>query len=312
MKSETMKGHQLELFRSALGPDILHLFEDPAIEEIMRNPDGLVWIDRYGEGQILVGPLQSDVNAKRTIEIVASACGKIADREHQRLSGEIPGLGYRFQGVLPDAVNSPAWNIRIPSKKIYTLDDYVAAGIMTAEQQQKLTAAVIEGRNILVVGGTKSGKTTLLNALLVISSTTNERHILIEDTGELRCTAENKVHLHSNQYASSADLLEVTMRLSPKRIIVGEAKRGPDAYTLLMASNTGHKGIQCTIHANSAKDGLERIEELLTESGMIPVPRAIARAIDIIVYIEATRQGRTIREIVEVQGYTNDYLLTPL
>jgi P-type conjugative transfer ATPase TrbB len=312
MKSELMKNHEYQILQSALGPEIVKYLFDPSVEEVMRNPDGNVWIDQKGIGEVLIGPIQNDSNAKRTIEIVASACGKICNREKPILAGEIPGLGYRFQGIMPDSAESPAWTIRIPSEKVYTLEDYVSAKIMTEEQKLVLTSAILEGRNTLVIGGTKSGKTTLVNGMLVVSSTTFQRHVLIEDTGELRCSAPNKVHLHSNKYASASDLLEATMRLSPKRIIIGEAKRGPEAYTFLMASNTGHKGIVCTIHANSAKDGLYRLEELLQENGMVPVPQAIARAIDIIVFIEATPTSRKVQEIVEVIGYSQDYELKPL
>lgn len=312
MKSNALKTSEYYMFQSALGPRILELLtSDRTIEEIWRNPDGQVWIEKGGK-EICVGPIQSDADSKRTIEIVASACGKVCNRENQILSGEIPGYGYRFQALMADAVETPTWAIRIPSDKTYTLEDYVSAAIMTEQQRNVLIREVWKGSNMLVIGGTKSGKTTLVNALLAESSKTDQRHVLIEDTYELKCSAPNKVPLHSNKHASASDLLEATMRLSPKRIIIGEAKRGPEAYVLLMAANTGHKGIICTIHANSAKDGLYRIEELLQEAGMVPVPRSIARAIDMIIFIAATPAGRKIQEIVKVNGYDQDYQLNPI
>lgn len=314
MKSDQMKSHEVSLLQSALGPKIMSLFADSTIVEIMRNPDGNIWVDQHGVGQVLMGPIQSDANAKRTIEIVATATGRVCNREKPILSGEIPGTGHRFQGILPPAADTPAWCIRIKASRVYTLDDYVAAGIMTQAQKEILIEGIKKRKNILVVGATQAGKTTLVNALLDESSKTEQRHILIEDTYELQCNARNKVALHSNDYIQMNDLLAATMRLNPTRIIVGEVKRGMEAYTLLMSMNTGHGGCVSTIHANSAKDGLYRIEELLQENGMIPVPMAIARAIHLVIFIEATPQGRKVQEIAEVKDYNqeNGYLLNQI
>lgn len=313
----SLKSNDFLSFKSALGPVIFELLQnkDKNIEEIMRNPDGTVWVDRKGVGEELIGKVQSDIDAKRTIEIVASATKRICKIESPTVSGEIPGLKYRFQGMMPNNVESPAWTIRIPSENVFTLDDYVTNKIITQEQKVKLIEMIQGGWNILIVGGTSSGKTTFLNALLVESSKMNLRHILIEDTYELRCSAKNKVYLHSNEYASMEDLLEASMRLRPKIIIIGEAKNGPVAGTFLRACNTGHKGTKCTIHANSARDGLHRMEELLEEDGKSPSPRSIARAVQAVVYIEAAHDStwRKVKEIVEVKGYhEGNYILNQI
>ncbi len=310
MKSESMKSSEIRIFRDAVGPKILDLLEDPTVMEIMRNPDGNVWVDRQGKGQTNAGPLQSDANAKRTIECISTASGRTLNKtERPYVSGEVPGYGHRFQGVMPPVVDSPAWCLRVRANRIYTLEDYVTSGIMRQNQKEVILEAVHKRKNILVVGATQAGKTTLVNAILHESSKTQQRHILIEDTYELQCSADNKVYMHSNDTIQMNDLLALTMRMNPTRIIVGEVKRGMEAYTLLMAMNTGHGGCVSTIHANSAKDGLYRIEEILLEANMTAVPRSIARAIHIVIFIEATPEGRRIREIATVTGYTDDYQL---
>lgn len=316
MKNNNLQNELFQHFKSAVGPNIYHLLqnEDGTIEEIMRNPNGTVWVDKKGIGEEITGFVQSNIDALRTIQLVATANKKICNEKNQILSGVIPGLRYRFQGMHPDVVESPVWAIRIPSRDIYTIDNYEAAEIITKAESEALKRAVLKGRNITVVGGTKSGKTTFVNALLAESAKVKERHVLIEDTVELRCKAENCVPLLSNEYSSSAELLVATLRLSPKRIIIGEARIGAVAETMLMAANTGHEGIICTIHASSAIDGIYRIEEMLAEAGKNPVPRSIARALDIIVYIEAQKTGgRKVKEIVKVKGFkNNEYIVTPL
>lgn len=309
MKSEHMKSNEFRVLQSALGPQIMELFDIPGIEEIMRNPDGNVWVDKQGEAERCIGLIQSDANAKNTINVVATACGKICNAENPVLSGVIPGTGYRFQGLISPVVTAPTWTIRIPPPRVFTLDEYVATGIMTDSQKDAITDAVTHRFNILVVGGTRSGKTTLTNAILAETSKMAHRHVLIEDTGELRCSARNKVELLSSELHKMNDLLAATMRLNPTRIIVGEVKRGNEAYTLLMAWNTGHGGGISTLHANSAIDGLRRIEELLQEIHIAPVPQAIARAVHLVLFIEATPEGRKLREVARVVGYDGEYQL---
>lgn len=309
MNFDSIKNNDFLLFKEAAGHRICQLLqnEDNTIEEIMRNPDGTVWVERKGVGEELIGNIQSDVNAKKMIEIVASSMKRICNEKKPTLSGEIPGLGYRFQGFMPTTVDGYAWNIRVPSPFVFTLEDYATAGIISVQQKNILEQFVKEGKNILVAGATRSGKTTFLNGLLVESSKQNNRHLLIEDTRELKCSAKNKVHLRSNEYADQADLLEAAMRASPKRIIIGEVRRGKVAEVYLMSANTGHEGILCTIHCKSALDSLYRLEELLAEAGLTPVPASIIRAVNVVVYIEAARISfqRKVKEIVEVKGYKN-------
>lgn len=317
LKKEILMSDQYRNFLHALGPTIVNLLEnkDKDIEEIMRNSDGSVWVDRKGKGEEFIGNVQSDIDAIRTIQIVASATKRICNAANPFLSGEIPGLGYRFQGVMPDIVESAVWTIRIPSDEVFTLDDYVKAKIMTQEEKDALVQMIIDGWNLIVAGGTSSGKTTLLNAILKESSKLNLRHVIIEDTYELKCSAKNKVVMHSNDYGSMEDILETTMRLRPKHIIIGEAKSGAVTGTFIRSCNTGHKGIKVSLHCNSAKDALLRIEELLEEDGKIPSRRSIARAVRGIIFIEEikTAPWRKVKEIVEVMGYENgDYVLKPI
>lgn len=317
MTVDPFQSNNFQLFKAAAGPVILELLENKNkdIEEIMRNPDRRLFIYQKGKGEVEIDYLQSDMQALQMLQVVASENNQSVKTTSPRLKGVIPGYKYRFQGFLPDVVKSPSWNIRIPATALYTLSDYVESGILTEKQKDKLIELIQIGRNILVVGSTRSGKTTFLNALLEESSKLNVRHGIIEDTPELVCKAPNTFCLLSNQYANAEELLADTLRFGPRRIIIGEARTGQVVGTMLRASNTGHEGILCSIHASSCLDGLYRIEELLEEDGATPSPRSIARAIHTVVFIEVAPDAswRKVKEIVEVKGYQNgNYQLTAI
>ncbi|WP_287385359.1 P-type conjugative transfer ATPase TrbB, partial [Sphingobium sp.] len=235
------------------------------------------------------------------------------------VSAELPayenGLGgERFEGLLPPVSSAPCFSIRKPAARIHRLLDYVADGIMRAEVALALSMAVVERKNILVAGGTSSGKTTLANALLNEMATLDERVIIIEDTRELQCAAPDTVALRTRPgIVSMADLVRSTLRLRPDRIIVGEV-RGGEALDMLKAWNTGHPGGIATVHANSARSALYRIEQLVSE-GVVTVPRRlIADAIDMVVFISGRGTGRRIESVAEVCGLDSDgdYAVTDL
>ena len=160
-------------------------------------------------------------------------------------------------------VAAPAFAIRKPAVAVFNLDDYVEAGIMLPEQAVLLRQAVEQRRNVLVAGGTSSGKTTLVNALLAEVAKTSDRVILIEDTRELQCQAQNLVALRTkDSVASLSDLVRSSLRLRPDRIPIGEV-RGSEALDLLKAWGTGHPGGIGTIHAGSALGALRRLEQLI-------------------------------------------------
>jgi type IV secretion system protein VirB11 len=216
--------------------------------------------------------------------------------------------------LLPPVAPGPCFAIRKPAQRIYTLADYVSDGIMSAEVARALSLAVVERRNLLVAGGTSSGKTTLANALLAELAPRDERVILIEDTRELQCAAPDTVALRTRPgVVSMADLVRSTLRLRPDRIIVGEV-RGGEALDMLKAWNTGHPGGIATVHANSARSALYRLEQLIQEA-VIAVPRRlIAEAIDLVVFIHGRGTARRIAGMEAVEGLdsTGDYALRPL
>jgi type IV secretion system protein VirB11 len=210
--------------------------------------------------------------------------------------------------MLPPVTSTPVFTIRKKALMVFTLDDYVKDGIISESQKEKTIETVQQKKNILIVGGTGSGKTTLANAVLNEVSKTLDRCIIIEDTLELQCTAPDTVFLRSRDHISMNDLLKATMRLRPDRIMVGEV-RGPEALTLLKAWNTGHPGGTATVHANSAVGGLTRLEQLIQEAIPTPQQILIAEAVNIVVFIERFQHGRRIKEIVEVLGYSGtDYI----
>src|SRR6202021_1065008 len=179
-------------------------------------------------------------------------------------------------------VAAPVFAIRKPAVAVFTLDNYVAAGIMRAGQAETLRAAVADRKNILVAGGTSSGKTTLVNALLAEIAKTSDRIVLIEDTRELQCKTENLVALRTKDgVASLSELVRSSLRLRPDRIPIGEV-RGAEALDLLKAWGTGHPGGVGTLHAGSAIGALRRLEQLIQEA-VVTVPRAlIAEPTDLI------------------------------
>ncbi|HWL19085.1 MAG TPA: P-type conjugative transfer ATPase TrbB, partial [Bradyrhizobium sp.] len=230
------------MLRTALGPAIATFLEDPSIVEVMLNPDGRLWIDRLSGGLEDSGRVMSAADGERIVRLVAHHVGAEVHPGSPRVSAELPETGERFEGLLPPVVAAPAFAIRKPAVAVFTLDDYAAAGIMTAGQAAVLRAAVAARKNILVAGGTSTGKTTLTNALLAEIAGTTDRVVLIEDTRELQCRAPNLVALRTKDgVASLSDLVRSSLRLRPDRIPIGEV-RGAEALDLLKAWGTGHPG----------------------------------------------------------------------
>ena len=290
-----------------MGPEIASALADPRTQEIMVNPDGALRIDRLGEGRIDTGVRIPPAQVERIIRLVASHARAEIHGDRPVISAELPPhaegrAGERFEGVLPPVSEAPCFSIRKPAERLHLLEDYVAEGIMPAESAGLLRTAVADRLNILVAGGTSSGKTTLANALLAEMASVDARVILIEDTRELQCPLPDTVALRTRAGAASmTDLVRSTMRLRPDRIVVGEV-RGPEALDMLKAWNTGHPGGIATVHANSARAALTRIEQLVQEA-VVTVPRQlIAEAIDIIVFIAGRGAGRRVAAVVRVAG----------
>lgn len=301
------------MLRTALGAAIARFLEDPAIVEVMLNPDGRIWVDRLAQGLSDTGEHLSPADGERIIRLVAHHVGAEVHSRSPRVSAELPETGERFEGLLPPVVMAPAFAIRKPAVAVFSLDDYVAAGIMTAEQAAMLQQAVASRANILVAGGTSTGKTTLTNALLAEIARTDDRVVIIEDTRELQCAAPNLVAMRTKDgVATLSDLVRSSLRLRPDRIPIGEV-RGSEALDLLKAWGTGHPGGVGTIHAGTGIGALRRLEQLIQEA-VVTVPRAlIAETIDIVAVLAGRGSARRLIELVRVNGLgpDGDYSITP-
>lgn len=293
----------IDKLRHELGPQVELYLNDKTVIEIMLNPDGTLWIERLGLPKEKVGIIEPH-QAEAAMGTVATALGTQITREYPILECELPFDGSRFEAVLPPLVSGPTFTIRKKATQIFTLDDYVFRNIINSNQRKILRDAVQNHKNILVVGGTGTGKTTLTNAILkeMTDLFPDERFIIIEDTAELQCSAPNSVPLRAVEKINMTQLLKVTMRLVPDRIIVGEVRDGA-ALALLKSWNTGHPGGIATVHANDATSGLTRIQQLISEATAAPMEQLIAESINVVISIEKTPQSRRVKEIIEVKGY---------
>ena len=295
-----------------LGQDIGAALQDPEVAEIMLNPDGTLWVERLGQEMAVLGHMSSE-QAQALLASVAASLGAAITRESPIIEGEL-GLidGSRIEGAIAPVVANPAFTIRKRAALVFTLADYVQMAILDPDQAMALREAIAHRLNILVVGGTGSGKTTLVNALIAatVERCPQDRLVIMEDTSEIQCAAKNQVTLRTSDTVEMNRLLKACMRLRPDRILVGEV-RGKEALDLLKAWNTGHPGGIATLHANSALAGLTRLAQLIGEATPTPMPDLIAEAVDLLVYIERTseetpqglRKARQVKEMVRVYGY---------
>lgn len=302
------------MLRTAMGESIATWLADPQVIEIMLNPDGRLWVDRLGEGLADSGELLTAADGERIIRLVAHHVGAEVHVDAPRVSAELPESGERFEGLLPPVVAAPTFAIRKPAIAVFLLEDYVGAGIMSIPEAATLRSGVADRLNILVAGGTGTGKTTLTNALLAEVARTTDRVVLIEDTRELQCRAPNLVAMRTKDgVASLSDLVRSSLRLRPDRIPIGEV-RGAEALDLLKAWGTGHPGGIGTIHAGSAMGALRRMEQLIQEA-VVTVPRAlIAETINLVAVLVREGKGRRLAELARVDGLdpvTGDYRLIP-
>ncbi len=299
------------MLRNAFGPGIALWLEDASVAEVMLNPDGRLWLDRLDGGLADTDAKLSAADGERIIRLVAHHVGIEVHAGQPRLSAELPGTGERFEGLLPPLVSAPVFAIRKPAVALFRLDDYVSAGVLSAAQADVLRQAVDARRNILVAGGTSTGKTTLVNALLAEEVLDGERIILIEDTRELRCAVPNLVALRTRDgVATLADLVRTALRLRPDRILIGEV-RGGEALDLVKAWGTGHPGGIGTLHAGSALGALRRLEQLIQEA-TVTVPRAlIAETINLIAVLAGRGTARRLVELRQVCGLSasGEYVL---
>jgi type IV secretion system protein VirB11 len=313
--------------RRELGETVLSLLADDLTEDIVLNPDSSLWAKQMGSGFQWVGEM-SPTQAASALNTIAAWKGTVMNHERPILETELPLDGSRFEGITSPVVRRPVFAIRLRPKRIFTLNDYEQAGILTNKEDrlnrtrqrerfadsvrglphaQVIRAAVAGRRNILTVGATGSGKTTFVNAILDVMTEVapDDRVVSIEDTTELQCAVPNYVDLRAVGAVTMLDCLRACMRLKPTRIVVGEV-RGAEAHTMLKAWNTGHPGGAATVHANDALSGLIRLESLVAEATAAPQQTLIAEAVDLVVFVDQEPDlaaGRKVREVAVVTGY---------
>ena len=317
--------------RRELGDVILQALADERTEDVVVNPDSRVWIKRQGAGFQQAGEMPA-AQAHAAIGTIAAQRSTVVNYDRPFLEAELPIDGSRFEGIVPPVTSRPVFAIRLRPRRIYTLDDYERSGILTSQTDpmntlrrradfleailglshaEVIRLAVKEKKNILVVGSTGSGKTTLVNAILdaLAQIAPDDRVITIEDTMELQCPVQNFVDLRAVGAVTMLDCLRASMRLKPTRIVVGEV-RGAEAHVMLKAWNTGHPGGAATVHANDALSGLVRLESLVAEATTANQQNLIAGAIDLVVFIDeesALAAGRKVRELLVVTGYESGH-----
>jgi type IV secretion system protein VirB11 len=309
----------IEKLKRELGTLCLKALENPNVIEIMLNSDGRLWIEELGEPIQYIGSMEES-KARALLGTIASYLNTTITIENPILECELPIDGSRFEGLLPPIVSRPTFTIRKKASKIFTLEEYYSKNILTKDNYNLIKQSIYNPndkeqskKNILIVGGTGSGKTTLANAIIdgIVKQTPEDRVVIIEDTAEIQCAAKNNVILRTSNEVSMLALLRATMRLRPDRILVGEV-RGAEALDLLKSWNTGHTGGIATIHANSARAGLIRLEQLIAEATHAPMQTLISEAINIVIFITKTTNGRMVKEVIEVKGYDkskSDYII---
>lgn len=294
------------MLRTAFCPVVREALEAPDTIEVMANPDGSVWIEKSGIGVIISQHTLAPCDRERVIRLVASGVGEAAGRASPIVSAELPGSGERFEGLLPPVSTAPCFSIRKPATTPFELGDYVDQGALAPALATALKDAIASHANILIAGGTSSGKTTFTNALLAEASLHGDRIVILEDTRELKCAAPNVVQLRTHRGSTSLqDLVRSTLRLRPDRIIVGEV-RGAEALDLLKAWNTGHPGGLTTLHANSALGALSRLEQLVSEATARSPFELIAEAVDVIVFMSRAGGQRRVEDAVRVLEFTGE------
>lgn len=300
---EILYERRLAALRTALGELIMSALEDPDVVEIMLNDDGKLFIEKHGKMRH-VGNI-SPQDGEAILSLISTFMDGEYSKESPVIEGELPLDGSRFEGVGPPVTARPSLTIRKKASKVYTLDDYIRSKVLTFSQAEALRKAIIDKKNILVVGGTGSGKTTFCNALIhaIAVLCPEVRMLILEDVRELQCTLENRVFLKATEWTSMAVLATVVNRMRGDRISVGEVRSGKPALELLKLWNTGHPGGVATVHANSAYGGLTRLDQLIQEESANPQRILIGEAVDIAVYLEGKDKKRTVKEIIRVDRY---------
>ena len=303
MTDQEIVQRYLAMLKTALGPDVLSLLDDEEVIEIMLNPDGQIVTDRLGLGKGMAGLSIGPQQGANIIKLVASFKNEVADVESPVVSSEIPIQSARFQGWLPPVVSSPCFAIRKRAIQVFTLQNYVSEGLISQDGADYLKQGVLASKNIMVIGGTSSGKTTFANALLGELYQSDQRILVLEDLPELQVKAEDVVTMETTPFVSMRDLVQGALRMRPDRIIIGEVRDGA-ALELLKAWNTGHPGGVCTLHANSIESAPHRLEDLIQEVVAIVPRNLIVEVVNILVFLERdSNNQRRVSQVAELLGY---------
>lgn len=302
-----------EQLRRILGPEVMRVFDAPETSELYANPDGRVWSVAHGRGHAASGLLLRPAQVEAFLGVAATRLGETVTPAHPRLQGELPGPvfgGARLQGVMPPVTPGPMFKVRKRPRHVVPLEDYVAQGVMTPAEHDALRAAVAADCGIVVAGPTSSGKTYLLNALLreqALRMATHDPVCIVEDTVEVVSLAPNTVSLRTTPTCDFDVLLQVSLRLTPRYLHVGECRR--HALPMLEMWATGHPGM-CTVHASSAEGALQRLGRLARRDTGRDEGWLVAHAVQLVVVIRPTAGGRRVTEIARCTGYRKGrYLL---
>lgn len=303
------------LLKRQLGPEVLAWLNNSELTDLMVNEDGRVWVCTHSRGMFLAGFSVPSTQVEALIGTVAAALGTVADAEHPIVEGELQLDRIRFEGLMPPIVSSPCLALRKPAQVLFTFKDYLRDGIIKPQWASLLSEAVSRKLSIVIAGVTGSGKTTMAGAVInemVQRSDPTDRYVILEDTREIQCRAENVLYLRTSETVDMTRLVRASMRLFPTRIIVGETRDGA-ALALLKAWLT-HLGGVTTVHATSCRGALIRLSSLVQEAGVPPQPELIAETINLIALIEQTREGRRVTELARLEGYSPDkgFIVSPV
>ncbi|MDD7411067.1 MAG: ATPase, T2SS/T4P/T4SS family [Fusobacterium gastrosuis] len=298
---------------------IFEYFFDDSVTEIMINTDNSIFIKKAGVGSVNTNNFASPEKTLHIIQILASLEGLIINSSNPRISTTLPMIdkdnpekikNYRFEGLVPPVVENPIFNIRKPTIKLLTLEDYIAQGAFTRREADLLKGYIKDKKNMLVIGATDTGKTTLINAL--VREMKNERLVFIEEVRELQVDKTITDNVSFLQVIKGCfepkDAIRSGLRMSPERFIYGEV-RGAEAYDFLMAFNTGHKGGICSIHSNDCYSGMEQLEIYTMLDKDKVNPKFIARTVEVLVNMVSVNNKRILEAIAEVRGYENGHYI---
>src|SRR5579864_7424165 len=267
---------EAEAMRRYLGAGIVAALRDEDVTEIYVNAGGgAVWLDRRSVGRVRSGAVLGEGQIRSFLNAVAHAQRVELTRDRPQLQAELPDdelfRQARLQGLVPPLAEAPVFVLRKPATRVWSLDEYVRQGILRSEERAALARAVDGRENVLVAGGTRSGKTTFVNAVLheIAARCPRDRVVVLEDTRELQCAAEDRLALRTTDEVDLAGLVRLTLRSSPDRIVIGEV-RDKAAMQLLDAWSTGHPGGVATVHATDAVGALERLDRLAPPAGLPP------------------------------------------